>query len=78
MLTTKIIILWDVTPCRLVGFQVLRVVVMKSSTFWDITLCSPSRVNHCLRRTCYLHAGCLLGLFFDPEDGADMILKNIS
>jgi hypothetical protein len=28
---------------------------------------------------CYLlHAGYLLGLFFDPEDGSDMLLQNIS
>jgi hypothetical protein len=28
---------------------------------------------------CYLiHAGFLLGLFFDPEDGSDMFLRNVS
>jgi hypothetical protein len=27
--------------------------------------------------TCF-HAGFLLGLFFDPEDGWDMFLQNIS
>jgi hypothetical protein len=27
--------------------------------------------------TC-LHAGFLFGLFFDPEDGGDMFLRNIS
>jgi hypothetical protein len=27
---------------------------------------------------CYLlHAGFLLGLFFDPEDGGDMFLRNV-
>jgi hypothetical protein len=32
-------------PLRLVGFDVLVTVVMKSSTFWDITPCSPLKVN---------------------------------
>jgi hypothetical protein len=32
-----------------VGFEVLTVVVMKSSTFWDITPCSALKVNHCFR-----------------------------
>jgi hypothetical protein len=26
--------------------------------------------------TCF-HAGFLLGLFFDPEDGSDMFLRNV-
>jgi hypothetical protein len=25
----------------------------------------------------YFHAGFLLGLFFDPEDGGDMFLRNV-
>jgi hypothetical protein len=29
----------------LVGFEVLTAVVRKSSTFWDITPCSPLKVN---------------------------------
>jgi hypothetical protein len=32
--------------CNL-GFEVLTPVVMKSSIFWDITACSPLRVNWC-------------------------------
>jgi hypothetical protein len=46
---------------------------MKSSTriFWDIT---PLKVNS----ACHLlHAGFLLGLFFEPEDGGDMFLQNV-
>jgi hypothetical protein len=30
---------------KLVGFEVLTAVVMKSTIFWDITPCSPLRVN---------------------------------
>jgi nitrate reductase gamma subunit len=72
------IVLWDVTPYSLVGFEVLIAAVMKSSIFWDITSCSLSKVNQCLRGTCCFHAGCLLGLFFEPEDVGDMILQIIS
>jgi hypothetical protein len=49
-----------------VGFEVLTAVVMKSTVFWDSTLLA----------TCY-HAGFLLGLFFNPEDGGDMVLRNV-
>jgi hypothetical protein len=59
---------------------------MKSTLFCDITAYSPLNVNRrfgkifCLHRgerreaefaTCF-HAGFLLGLFFDPEDGSDV------
>jgi hypothetical protein len=66
------------------GFEVLTAVVMKSAIFWDLTLCSPLRVNwrvggtyslHLLA-TCF-HTGFLLGLFFYPEDGGDMFLRNV-
>jgi hypothetical protein len=36
--------------------------------FWDITLRLPN---------CF-HAGILLGLFFGPEDGGDMFLRNVT
>jgi hypothetical protein len=45
---------------------------MKSSVFWDII--------HVLDKLClYLvHAGFLLALLFNPENGGSMFLQNIS
>jgi hypothetical protein len=57
--------------------------VMKTSIFWDVTACSLFEVNRSFEGTCsyqasyLLHAGSLLGLFFDPEDGTNMFLRNI-
>jgi hypothetical protein len=38
-----------------VGFEVLTAVVMNSSIFWDITPCSPLKVNRRFGGTCRLH-----------------------
>jgi hypothetical protein len=49
--------------------------VMENAIFWDITL------SILLKQTSafyLLHAGFLLGLFFDPEDEGNMFLWNIS
>jgi hypothetical protein len=60
--------------------EVLTAVVMKSSLFWDITPCSPLKVNRHFRRTrrasafYLLHVGFLLSVFFNPEDGGNMLL----
>jgi hypothetical protein len=64
-----------------VGFEVLTAVVMKSSVLWAIMLCSTLKVNGLfggayMFATCF-HAGFLLGLFLDPEDGGDMFLRNV-
>jgi hypothetical protein len=40
---------------KYVRFEVLTVLVMKSSTFWDIMPCVLLRVNLCFGRTCRLH-----------------------
>jgi hypothetical protein len=53
-----------------VGIEVLSAVVMKSYIFWDITPCSPLKVNQlCWPPACTLVS---FGLFFDPEDGGDV------
>jgi hypothetical protein len=50
-------------------------VVVKITIFWDITPCCQLKAGS----ICYLlHADFLLGLFFYPEDGGDMLLRNVS
>jgi hypothetical protein len=56
-----------------VGFEVFTAVVMKSTIFWDITLCSPLSVNRRFGRTQPPSSA-----IFDPEDGGDMFLRNVS
>jgi hypothetical protein len=43
---------------------------LKSTIFWDITPCS-------LLSQLTFHAGFLLSLFLDPEDGGDMFFQNV-
>jgi hypothetical protein len=55
---------------------------MKSSIFWDISPCSPVKVNPHEVATvdsarCLLHALFLLGLFFEPENVDYMFLWNV-
>jgi hypothetical protein len=38
-----------------VGFEVLTAVIMKSTIYWDITLCSPLNVNRLVRGIYHLH-----------------------
>jgi hypothetical protein len=64
---------------------------MKSSVLWDLTLCSPLKFNQhfggicCfhfqglrISSACYLLHDCFLpGLFYDPEDGGNIFLRNV-
>jgi hypothetical protein len=47
---------------------------MKITIFWDVTLCSPLKVNQSFGAllATYFHGGIFLGLFFDPEGGGDV------
>jgi hypothetical protein len=56
------------------------------SVFWDITPCSPFKVNRSFGGTCRFHlqdqtishhADFLLGMLLDPEDGDDTFLRNV-
>jgi hypothetical protein len=58
--------------------EVLRKVVMKSSAFWDTMPCDPLKaVRKWNSDFQLLHAGFLLGLFFDTEDGGAMFLRSV-
>jgi hypothetical protein len=65
-------------PRFYVGFEVLTAVVTKSTIFWDITPCSRLIINRRFGRTYRLRLqGFFLSLFFGPEDGGDMFLRNV-
>jgi hypothetical protein len=42
-----------------VGFEILTAVIMKNSVFWNITPCSPLKVNRRFGGTCRLSIQCL-------------------
>jgi hypothetical protein len=49
-------------------------VVMKSCVFWEVySLLVSTGSEH----VCLLHAGVFLSLLFYPEDGGDMLLRNV-
>jgi hypothetical protein len=70
-------------------FEVLTAVVMKISNFCQLMSCSPLKFkqrfggrskNKPIKKSTssasyLLHAGCLLGLFFGPEEEGDMFLR---
>lgn len=41
------------------SFEVLTVVVMKSSVFWDTSPCSPLKINQPQLATCFMLVSCL-------------------
>jgi hypothetical protein len=53
-----------------VGFEVYTAVVMKSTVFWD-TIASIFRVEELAEQETSV-----LVLYFDPEDGSDMFIRN--
>jgi hypothetical protein len=71
-------------------FEAVTAVVMNGSVFLDTMLCSPLKANlrtgqagsqpeaGSERYGCLPHAGLLLGLFFNPENGGDMFLQNVT
>jgi hypothetical protein len=62
------ILYWDgLHSFNYLGFEVLPPVVMNSSIFWYIRLVVRWKLT-------LLATGCLSGLFFRTEDGADMLL----
>jgi hypothetical protein len=83
--TQYLLYIWFLSlPVQLiyVGFDVLTAVVMNSSVFGDIMLCSFLKVAGHFRGTrcitcCLLHAGFLLGFCYSPEDGGSMFLQNV-
>jgi hypothetical protein len=64
----KSFVFWDITPS-----------VQSQPTFWEnMSPSSSGSKNKPTKKACYmLHAGFLLGLFFDLEDRGDMFLRNV-
>jgi hypothetical protein len=56
---------------------------MKNFIFWDITPCITLKANRShlqlQQASCYLlHPGFLLSFLFEPDDGGEMFLRNVS
>jgi hypothetical protein len=59
-----------------VGTEVLTAVVMNVAIFWDIAPCSPY-MNRCFgERSLYTPISCSDDFY--PEDGGDMLFRNVS
>jgi hypothetical protein len=58
---------------------VVGVLAIEISIFWEIKTCSLAKVNKRLERIYFLpHADFLLVLLFNPEDGGNIFLQNIT
>jgi hypothetical protein len=55
---------------------VATAVVMKITIFWDITPCSPLKVNRRFGKQVASRAGLLLDYFLYPEEGGDMFQED--
>jgi hypothetical protein len=63
---------WDITPCS----------QLKVNRRFERNISPPSsgsknKASKQALLATYYHAGFLLGLFFDPENGGDMFLRNV-
>jgi hypothetical protein len=75
VLTTVVMtnsIFWDITPYSLL--KVNRCSGGKCSLHLQGGICQASFLQAHFSACYLLHAGFLLGLFFNPEDGGDMFL----
>jgi hypothetical protein len=63
------------TAYRIGEFQILTTVTMKSPVSSDITPCSLAKVS--FFTYCLFHAGFLLRLLLEPEDGGHMFIRNV-
>jgi hypothetical protein len=69
-----------------IGSEVLAVVATNNYIFGDLTLCSLVKSQLTSQKSilppaaacCLFHAGFLISLLFNSEDGGDMIVQNIS
>jgi hypothetical protein len=67
---------------KVVGLEILTALVMNGSIFWNIMPRYPLEVYRRFGGPVYLHicnmlhAVFLLSLFFDPEVGGDIFLRN--
>jgi hypothetical protein len=75
------------------GKTVKQIHKEKRSIFWDITDCSPMKINRALYASarnnptfsraayitsCLIYTGLLIRLLFNPEDEDDVFLRNVS
>jgi hypothetical protein len=59
-----------------IGKQTFQKEAFTTILIENTMLCSPVKFNWESSACCLLYAGSLLALLFDPEDGADIFLRN--